>query len=260
MRKERYFPNETFCWLYSSASAGYKPAQYRISDVGKYKGWDRIVSRNSSYEYYYNSVKSNEGTLEFCLGAMLLFGWHIAEQTQLGIHYLEQAITKGNMNAAHDLFRYFLECEDANERYQNLYKYGEIIYNKIDASDALIDLSNDLFDIEPQGSIETNMLARKFLEKVLIIDGNHSVALNNLAWSYKTGKGCDIDYDEAIELFERAAEMGCLTSLYHLGDIYYKGLGREQDINMAIDYWNKGAKEGNSKCIKALKEYKLKEE
>lgn len=245
---------ETFCWLYSSASAGYKPAQYRISDVGKYKGWDRIVSRDSSYEYYCNSVKSNDGTLEFCLGAMLLFGWNIAEQTQLGIHYLEQAVTKGNVNAAHDLFRYFLECEDANERYQNLYKYGEIIYDITDDSDALIALSNDLFDIEPQGSIETDMLARKSLEKALIIDGNHSVALNNLAWSYKTGKGCDIDYDEAVELFKRAAEMGSPTSLYHLGDIYYKGLGREPDTNIAIDYWNKGAKEGNSKCIKALKE------
>lgn len=246
--------NETFNWLFSSASDGYKPAQLRISSVTRTQGWNKIVSREDSYKYYINSISLNDGTIEFCFGGMLLFGWKIAEHTQLGIRFLERSYSKGNINALFDLFNYYVENDAANERYQYICKYGNDILKITDDIKELIGLSNTLFDLEPHGTNETDSLAREALNKVLTIDCTHSTALNNLAWSYKKGKGCETDYEKATSLFEKAAEFGCLTSLYHLGDLYYRGLGQKQNIELASQYWKKGAELGNSKCIKAIGE------
>lgn len=246
--------NETFNWLFSSALDGFKPAQLRISTVARAKGWDKIISRDAAYEYYTNSISFDDGTLEFCIGGALLFGWKIAEHAQLGIRFLERSYKKGNVDALYDLYNYYVENNAANERCQNIYKYGKMILEIADDIKSLIELSDSLFDFTLHGTTETDKLARKALHKVLAIDCNHAAALNNLAWSYKNGRGCEPDYEKAIKLFERAAELGNSHSLYHLGDIYNKGLGTKQNVRLALDYWEKGAGLGDSKCAEALEE------
>ena len=81
---------------------------------------------------------------------------------------------------------------------------------------------------------------------------NNKSAINNLAWLYKNGRGCSLDYVRARELFERAAELGCSTSYYHLGTLYENGFGVDRNIPKAIELYQIASLKGDKKAEEKL--------
>ena len=66
------------------------------------------------------------------------------------------------------------------------------------------------------------------------------------------GIGCDVDYEESVKWFKKA-------SLYNLFVCYEKGIGVVVNHSQAISYLQESAKQGNSRAIAKLLEFKLKE-
>lgn len=90
--------------------------------------------------------------------------------------------------------------------------------------------------------------ALKLLQETVAKYENGS-AYNNLGWMYKMGRGCEApDYETALPYFKKAAELGCRSSYYHLGNIYEYGLGVEVNMNTAKSFYHQGAELGHEKC------------
>ena len=52
------------------------------------------------------------------------------------------------------------------------------------------------------------------------------------------------NHDDAFEYLTKAAELGDIDSHYMLGNLYYKGIGVEEDTEKAVHHWEKAAIEG----------------
>ncbi|PKK69324.1 HCP-like protein [Rhizophagus irregularis] len=65
---------------------------------------------------------------------------------------------------------------------------------------------------------------------------------------YHNGKGVDIDYKKAFELYYKAANSGSKNAQYNLALMYEYGEGVKRNINLAIDWCEKSANQGNQEA------------
>ncbi|GBB87800.1 hypothetical protein RclHR1_01430009 [Rhizophagus clarus] len=56
---------------------------------------------------------------------------------------------------------------------------------------------------------------------------------------------CEQDYEKAIELYHKAANSGHSYAQYNLALMYEYGKGTEKNINQAIYWYEKSAKQGD---------------
>lgn len=62
------------------------------------------------------------------------------------------------------------------------------------------------------------------------------------------------DYEQAMILMAREAELGNPEAQYALGYMYYNGQGTEVDIERALELITRAAEQGHSPAIRALSE------
>lgn len=77
-----------------------------------------------------------------------------------------------------------------------------------------------------------------------------SYAVSALSALYYTGRGVERNYNKGFELAQRAAESA--EGKVKMGDIYFYGLGTERDAKKAMDWYEKGARQGSSTAMLRL--------
>ncbi len=70
---------------------------------------------------------------------------------------------------------------------------------------------------------------------------------------YYKGDGVSVDKQKAVELWQKAAELGNDKAQYNLGACYNDGDGVEQNKEEAVKWFRKAADQGYEKAIKILK-------
>jgi len=76
---------------------------------------------------------------------------------------------------------------------------------------------------------------------------NDAEAILNAGNYYISGRyGFPQDYGKALELFHRAAELGCTEAYSSIGTSYYHGRGVEVDIKKATHYYELAAIAGSA--------------
>ena len=66
----------------------------------------------------------------------------------------------------------------------------------------------------------------------------------NLGLMYKEGLGVSKDYRRAVELYSRACEMGYARGCNNLGLMYKKGLGVSKDYRRAVELYSRACEMG----------------
>jgi len=75
---------------------------------------------------------------------------------------------------------------------------------------------------------------------------NDAQAIQNLGCNYREGAcGFTQDYKKALELFHRAAELGCVKAYTNISNAYNHGEGVEVDIKKTVYYYKLAAMKGD---------------
>ena len=81
------------------------------------------------------------------------------------------------------------------------------------------------------------------------VDAGDPVAISQLGNKYRSGEyGLVKDVTRAVELYERAAELGVKEAHYNLGVLYSAGTDVQKDTAKAIRHYEAAAKEGYTKA------------
>ena len=74
------------------------------------------------------------------------------------------------------------------------------------------------------------------------VDAGDPMAIHHLGCQYRFGLlGLEKDLTRAIELYERAAELGVKEAHFNLGSLYYEGTDVPKDTARAIRHWEAAA-------------------
>ena len=79
-----------------------------------------------------------------------------------------------------------------------------------------------------------------------------AVAQNDLGECYYNGNGVTTDYGEAAKWYRLAADQGYADAQSHLGDCYYKGNGVTQDYDEAVKWYRLAAEQENASAQNML--------
>lgn len=74
------------------------------------------------------------------------------------------------------------------------------------------------------------------LEK--LVKQRNTAAMNELAYRYRTGKGCEKDDKKSAEILKQAVQLGSKKAKYSLAVSYYFGLGITKETKIAFDMFN----------------------
>ncbi|MGO1070339.1 tetratricopeptide repeat protein [Lysobacter sp. CA199] len=74
----------------------------------------------------------------------------------------------------------------------------------------------------------------------------HVKAMNNLVRAYIDGDGVEIDEAKGVEWAEKLIKRNVGLGYYHMGTFLQRGIGVQEDRNMALTYFRKGADLGNA--------------
>jgi len=102
---------------------------------------------------------------------------------------------------------------------------------------------------------EENMPAEAIEMLSCLAQLNIAISASNLAWAYFYGRGITRDINEAIKLFNKAAESGENTAMNALGLIYLLGEEVEKDEEKGMYWKRRAAYFGNSQAREEFKKY-----
>jgi localization factor PodJL len=77
-------------------------------------------------------------------------------------------------------------------------------------------------------------------------------AAYEIASRYSEGKGAQVNYEEALKWYARAADKGIVMAMFRLGTMMEKGLGTKKDPESARHYYIQAAERGNAKAMHNL--------
>lgn len=72
----------------------------------------------------------------------------------------------------------------------------------------------------------------------------YSGALVNLGFMYVTGKGRDRNYEEAMKLYRRAADLGNLRARTNIGEMFQRGWSVDKNLDEAVLWYKLAAQNG----------------
>jgi uncharacterized protein len=81
------------------------------------------------------------------------------------------------------------------------------------------------------------------MKKLLLWVG--AEAMNNLGWMYEKGEGVKVDFQIAMDWYEKAANLGSIDAMNNIALMYEKGKGRKRDAQKAAEWYEKADKAKN---------------
>jgi TPR repeat protein len=71
-------------------------------------------------------------------------------------------------------------------------------------------------------------------------------ALFLMGTAYAEGLGVEVDPEEAVLWYRRAAELGNVLAQHNLGNVHFAGEGVPQSDSLAVEWWLKAASQGDA--------------
>ena len=81
-------------------------------------------------------------------------------------------------------------------------------------------------------------------------------AMTTIGDLYYDGLGVEQDYAKVMEWYEKAAELNDAYAMNEIGYMYQEGLGVEQDYAKALEWFEKAAEAGNEDAEEAIERVK----
>lgn len=228
-------------YLLKSAEGGMSAAQ---TEVGTLYAEGNGVAKNleQSAEWYRKSALQGNPKGMWNYGNALKDGTGVERNYDQALFWMAEAASVGYQRAFRNMvakldsmgtdpflnyirgMRLYLvdgNMKDANEQFKKVEK-AKLPEGKIMQSVILASKRNE----KPNAR-----KAAKDLEKLVPVDAEATFYLATL---YETGNGVAQDMTKAIELYQKASDMGYGIAQSNLGDIYYEGRGVDKDLAKAV--------------------------
>jgi len=121
---------------------------------------------------------------------------------------------------------------------------GKMICSGCIIANAKMDLDKQLCPFcRTPNSISNKEMTDRLKNRVKM---NDAIAMFNVGCHYADGLYCPQNRVKAIELWQRAGDLGCSRSYYNIGNAYLDGRGVQRDMKKAVRYWELAAMGGNT--------------
>lgn len=206
-------PGKAVSWLTKASDAGNAQAAYLLGDLLKQAGNDSAA--HVSYARAYGLFKEQGNLLN--QGYMEQNGIGTAADPAAGIAHMQQALEKGHIPAASQLFKTYANGIGTAADESKALEYAQILADK--ANDARMAYLVADANLKGKAGRNDKALGEKYLEQA--VQARLPEALYHKAWLKEQAS----DYETALSLYREAATMGHPDAAVKAGRILLYGLG-----------------------------------
>ena len=200
---------------------------------------------NEAIKLYEKASELGSGIATYNLGRMYEKGEFFNKDCKKALELYNKAAEQGNSKAFHKIISSYKDGNSDLEVVANVDKMVEYIFKAADFGDLdFLHILTIYYNLGygPYGLAVTQnkAMAVKCYEKLISCseyygkDYQLSFDMNQLGYLYCSGDGVEVNYQKAIELFEKAIELDNLNAMMNLANLYYEGLGVKQDKEKAF--------------------------
>lgn len=235
--------------LSSAANKGNQYAQYTLGTI--YYDGD-IIEKDiqTAIDYLKKSAEQGNQFAQYRLGTLYLKGDDVNQNIDLAIKYLKNAANQDNEFANYSLGRLYLEpgdFQDIDNAIKYMTKAAELGNSFAAFSLGNLYTQNELINSNEEKANKWYTEAYKgFIEITQNNDNElNDTVLYNLGNMNYRGLGTEVNIEKAIEYFTTSADLKNEFAKYQLGRIYLSE-NEYQDIEKAIQYFTEAAEQDNS--------------
>ena len=224
-------------WFHRAAEQGYDTAQNTLGVMyyWGYGGWTRNIKE--AVKWFLKAAKQEYVYAQYNLGFMYYYGKGLARDTNEAAKWFRKAAEQGHTNAQYYMGLMYYKGEGVLQDYVKAHMWLN-----------LAAAQNYDRAIEKRNEIAQNMTANQ------IADAQNQVRewSNSPAHNGGSIRGVSATDMGIMDRYHRDAKQGNAMAQYNLGDIYYYGMGVDQDPKAAIQWYHKAANQGYVKAQYAL--------
>lgn len=233
--------------LEEQAQKGIAAAQYQLALA--YEAGDGVPKdEKKAFEWMKESASQGYGLALCQLGVYYMKGIFIEKSETLAIYYFNQAVQKGVSEANYHMGVCYEQGIGVVPSVEKALLFYERAVNE-GVTEAIASYDR-LKALAPETSVDDSDLSQ---EEGDSLDEDEEYFYK--AEDYYYGQnGQDVDYEEAVKWYEKAAELNHADAQFSLGYCYSHGQGVEEDDEQAVRWYQKGAENGSADAQSALGE------
>ncbi len=262
-------------WFKKAADLGYSDAQYMLGMIYETIGEDTSNAQEQARKYYELAAKQDHPYALYALGIWAIelehykqaefylertanqqyalaaytlakiLDEHDPKHPRKALEWFMVAAKQGHIEAAYYVGLYYQNGKGVEQNISEAIKWYEKAAIKNDR-DALYHLAMILIRLEDKEWTTIFELLMRAAKQ------NHPNAQYNLAVMYQKGDGVEVNVEQSIYWYEKAAQAGLPNAQYNLGMIYYEGRLVDKDEEKARSLWQQAAKQGFDPAVKLM--------
>ena len=231
-------------WAQKAAAKGNLEAEYLVAS------WAYEANPNSgdALQQLMKVAEKGNPDAQYTIGMAYLEGKGVQKSEEKAIEWFEKAAAKGNPDAAYKLGNYYFYGN--SPLIPKFYKKAIEYYTRAAIkgnADAQRQLAVCLYN--GIGEAQSFRDAFNWISKS-VNSSPTPVSENNLGVCYATGNGTRPSPQQAIDLFQKAADEGDVMAQYNLGAIFLEEA--TLDVRKGFEYLEKAASKNNLLALKKL--------
>ena len=226
--------------LRQAAENGYAPAQYKLSSM-YYKGEAGTQSFEEAYKWDVKAAKGNNPLVWGSLGFLYRSGLGCKRDLDQAKECYRRAIELGGAGSYSTIAEIYAIHGEIEQAIDNYTKSVESGYTSAAYSLGI------LYKEGGKAFSPDYVKAANYFK--IAADAGMTEAKYQLGQLYYMGYAVfERDFKVACKWFREAAEEGDMLSQYNLGYAYHHGLGVEQNWDLAVHWYEQGARRGHQLC------------
>ena len=244
---------EALKWFTLSAEQGDVSAMSRVASSHK-DGIGTAVNQSEAIKWFTELAERGNAHAQFVLGNMIFNKEGTDQNLENAFRWFSKSAESGNNFSR---FQVAVMLRDGIGTEKNIKQAIEwfclaAAQGNANAQAALMDILS-LPEIDQQNDIDIEEgLKLAVAQLKQLAENGNIVAQKNFAGKLLTGVGVEQDCAMALEWYLRAAKAGDSGARYQVGIMYKNGIGAEKDLNEAIMWLDLAAKQKNYGAIESL--------
>lgn len=230
-----------------AADRGHTLASLKIGEYYEIEAKNDENLHKDAYSWYSKAAENGNGTALGYLGRMNFYGEGVFKSHLKALGFFNDAVNKGNFEAADFLGYMYRNGEGVSKDVNEALKWFMIAHDE--GSSIAAAWIGDIYLLEE----EVRNYTKAFEWFKHSVENKNTSGISRLALMYEHGLGVEKNLEEALKYHTLAAESGETEYILNLADFYYFDVtGVFKNYKEAFNYYSIAADKGDINALKRL--------
>jgi len=233
-------------WYKLASDNGHVGAMVSLGIIYKFGNEELPANAHRALTMLRKAARADDARAHYEIGEIYEFGLTGYVKVKKAMEHYKEAARLGDLNAHFRLATYCSYGYLVDYNMKKAIKHYNYVYDNTKYDDIKLGIKTTIGEIYYSIAVSLNDPSARIKWFEIAAEFDHLPSVEFVASAYKDGKGIPQDFDRAVFMYKRAADMGSTHAMNTLGYMYSNGIGVDKNINESLAWYRQSAEAGSS--------------